>query len=74
MSFSFEFAIPSLFQSYNESIKVESEEQHVVANEVLSEEGELNFNNQGSLVGTDSAAGKIIRYPFTPEKEIQQRF
>ena len=46
----------------------------IVANEVLSEEGELNFNNQGSLVGTDSAAGKLIRYPFTPEKEIQQRF
>ena len=46
----------------------------IVANEVLSEEGELNFNNQGSLVGTDSAAGRLIRYPFTPEKEIQQRF
>jgi hypothetical protein len=45
----------------------------ILANEILSEEGKLNFNNAGSLIGKESVAGTLIRWPFTPEKEVQQR-
>ena len=45
----------------------------ILANEILSEEGELNFNNAGSLIGKDSTIGKAIRFPFSTPEDVEQR-
>ena len=45
----------------------------ILANEILSEDGELNFNNAGSLIGKDSTVGKAIRFPFSTPGDVEQR-